>query len=341
MKQLSALILAVCMVLFATACSKENPPPPDSPSQSSSQSQTPEPMGPDGEESASADELAEVLGQPAWQALIDKVGFTPTAAVKHPDGRWLFYDGEFEDPTNLWIYEPAQAETLRELLPADKLPAQTAIKGAVWPDENSDEVLLIVGHRYGTVSPGGDLYRLDLTSKILSPFYHTDSDYAQVVGVTPQGDSLLLDIATFDSNMDHPQSSQTTIPLYTESGAIGSIVGQQPPADALAGAYEGEVQAAQVLKLDDSGEHVVIIPRYRGSTVRVYSVKMAGSDFVNTGWLGAYYDTPDGWSLDLRTILPEGGPAVKVVVSNFGKTGEFLVAYNGRDDSRIRWISEK
>ena len=152
-----------------------------------------------------------------------------------------------------------------------------------------------------------------------------------------------MDLLTFDGEMMNPAPSQITAPLYPESSAPGRFTREEPPAGAVALAADPDASDAAgscsaQLKLDDSGEGVVIVPRYQGSAVRIYSIQERDGSFVHTGWLGAYYNTPDGWSLDLRALLPEGSPVVKVVVSCFGKTGEFLVAFDGRGESSVRWF---
>lgn len=350
MKRLLIFLLSGCLLLLA-ACDAAKTPPGDG---SSSQPGPPSSQGQSQEDPpnedvplptcpVSAQAFIDQVGQPAWDGLVEYLGVTPNVFLRRDQDRWLFYYQEFEEPTTLWGYDPSQGEPILELLPQAKLPGNTSIKKVVLvPD--SDEALLILGHRYGTVSPGGDLYRLDLTSKVLSPFYATGKPEVQVVDAVPMGDSLLLEVQTFDSNMEHPQTTKKTLPLYVESGALAAVFDQPAPAGAVGGARQPlpdghPFKPVQVLRLDQSGESVLILPRYTGSTVRVYQVKLVGNTFVNTGWLAAYYNTPDGWALDLQTMLPEGAPTVKVVISNFGKTGEFLAGYDGKGESDMRWIA--
>lgn len=346
MKRFAASLLLLMILAVSAACAGGG----ENASQQSSDSQTgssiPETQDPpldDPLTDPAVDGFRQEVGEAAFASICQRVGFTPDAFVSHPDGRVLFYEKEFEVPTILWLYQPDAEEPLTELLSSQDLPKNMAIKLVEWPGEESGEVFLILGNQYGTVSPGGNVYRLDLTSRVYHPFYETGRDEVQVVGLAVQGDQLLLDLVTYDQEMMDPTTSQVTVPLYPVSQGVGRFTQETPPQGSVALAMDpsgldASASFSAQLKLDDSGEGVVIVPRYQGSTVRVYSVKEVNGDFVNVGWLGAYYNTPDGWSLDLRTLLPEVMPQVKVVVSCFDQTGEFLVGYDGRGESPARWF---
>ncbi|MEA5010307.1 MAG: DUF4652 domain-containing protein [Angelakisella sp.] len=268
-----------------------------------------------------------------------KQGYRPNTTVLSPDGsKLLFYRAEFEESTELWMVQRDTAPVL--LLPAAQISEQDAVKQVMW--YNNDTVLLIVGYRYGTVSPGGDVYRLDVTSKTLHLLYRPQGEREQVADLKVDGDQLTMEVFVYDEQYNHYEKEIRTIPLLVENAAVSRYYDKELPDEAAGLAVsrleDPEAAAVEVMDLDESGEGILIIPRYVGSDIRLYSVKEVNGSFVNVGWLGAFYNTGEDYALRLNTILPEGMPFVKVVISCFDRHGEFLVSYDGRGETDVRII---
>lgn len=64
-----------------------------------------------------------------------------------------------------------------------------------WDDEN---VLVIMGYPYGTMSNGGNLYLLNIETAAVSPVYTLDNDKIQVTNAKKLGSKVQLQLVVFD-----------------------------------------------------------------------------------------------------------------------------------------------
>ena len=273
-------------------------------------------------------------------------GVHPNTAIPSPDGEQLiFFDMEEEGAVDLWSVK--KGEEPQRILSSERQLAHNAIKSAIW--YNNDTVLLIIGYRFETVSPGGDVYRLDMASTTLHLLYRPEGDREQVVSMAVQDMCLVAEVASYDEDYTDFVMETRTVPLLVENAAIAHYWQEPMPEDSaglavvldLDSGAQAEAATVETMDLDASGESILIIPRYAGSDIRLYSVKHIGDSFVNSGWINAVYNTADDYILQLNMELPETVPTVKVVINCFGQMGEFLIDYDGQDGNRIRVIQER
>ncbi len=352
MKRTMTVLLCMGLVILAAACgadagsSSDSLPPDNDPSLSQGSQSIP--LSSSGQESSLPEEppasddylpFADFMTPGDFENFCLREGMRPNVTALSPNGeKLLFFRQEFEEPTDLWAVGKDSQPQL--ILSSEKQLSQNAIKSALW--YNEDTVLLIIGYRYGTVSPGGDVYRLDMTSTTLHLLYRPESDREQVVSMKVEDECLVAEVAVYDEDYNNHTTEVRTVPLLVENAAVGRYTQEPLPADAAGLAVDSPdvsgTATVDVMDLDDSGEGILIVPRYAGSDIRVYSVKQVGDGFVNSGWLGAVYNTSDDYVLRLNTVLPEGAPTVKVVINCFGRHGEFLVSYDGRGETSVRII---
>ena len=353
MNRILTVLLCIGLMILTAACGADTGAPGSSADALSEVSQTSSsksesapasqsPSAPSQEPPAKEDygPFADFMTPGDFENFCMKQGWRPNTAVLSPDGqKLLFFQREFEEATELWMVEREVPPVL--VLPSVQISEQDAVKEAMWYD--NETVLLIVGYRYGTVSPGGDVYRLDITSKTLHLLYRPESDREQVTALKVEGDELLMDVVVFDEQYQNHETEVRSLPLLVENVAVKRYFDGELSAETAglavtidpANPIEKNMQAVD---LDDSGEAILIVPRYVGSDIRIYQVSEVGGSFVNIGWLGAAYNTGEDYVMRLNTLLPEGMPTVKVVISCFDRHGEFLVGYDGRGESDVRLI---
>ena len=266
-------------------------------------------------------------------------GFRPNVAIQSPNGeKMIFYRQEEGQPTDLWVVEKESQPQL--VLSSEKQLSQNSIKSAMW--YNDGTVLLIIGYRDGAVSPGGDVYRLDMSSTTLHLLYRPEAERAQVVAMRVEDQCLIAEIALYDEEYDSFVTETRTIPLLVENAAISrytqDLLDEDVAGIAVISPEEPEAATVDVLDLDASGTSIYIVPRYAGSDIRLYSVKPVEEGFVNSGWINAVYNTSDDYILRLNTALPQDIPAVKVVIDCFDMHGEFLVSHDGAEGVSVRPI---
>jgi hypothetical protein len=121
----------------------------------------------------------------------------------------VLYPVEFEERADLYVV-PREGDGYRLVL-ADSTRAQDTPKAVGWLDRS--HAWVTVGPTYGTVSPGGDLFSVDLiTGQAASLWASPDSGRTQAVGFTPPN---VVRLKAFDDNMDHPRDSTVTLTRAT------------------------------------------------------------------------------------------------------------------------------
>lgn len=97
---------------------------------------------------------------------------------------------------DLYVYDFIK-NTCEIVLKAEDMKQQKCIKKILWKDEN--ELYLIIGMAYGTVSRGGNLYKFNVINKHLEEIF-TCVKAEEVVDFSLINEKLQLNIIKFDSN---------------------------------------------------------------------------------------------------------------------------------------------
>ena len=134
-------------------------------------------------------------------------------SARAPDGSRsaVLYPVEFEMPADLWVVTGPGAGTRLELV--DSLRATVTPKNVGWLDD--EELWVTLGHLYGTVSPGGDLWAVDpATGAARRLWASPDTGRTQAVGVDPggAGRAITVRLKAFDANMMDPRDSAVSVP---------------------------------------------------------------------------------------------------------------------------------
>jgi len=106
---------------------------------------------------------------------------------------------------NQWVYQE-----LFDLPPGHLMDVDTP-KKVIW--YNEEEILVIVGYAYGTVSPGGEVVRVNIDTGESEIIYAPEGNRQQVTDLELKGGKLLLTITTFEDNMLNPHDSLLEINL--------------------------------------------------------------------------------------------------------------------------------
>ncbi len=139
------------------------------------------------------------FGSGAYQSLI---ALSPDSARA-----LVLYPVEFEERADLYVTDRARGDGYRMVL-VDSLHREDSPKAVGWLD--ASKAWVIVGHQFGTVSPGGDLYALDPGTGTADCLWASpDSDRTQAVGFTPPHQVRLV---VFDANLMNPRDSVATLP---------------------------------------------------------------------------------------------------------------------------------
>ena len=146
-----------------------------------------------------------------------------TAASPDRSRTALLYPAEFEEPADLYVLT-GPGEGVRFAL-ADSLAQTMTAKNVGWLDARTLWVTL--GWRYGTVSPGGDLYAVDPgTGEAWLLWACPDSVRAQAVAAEPatDGRSIVVQLKAFDEQYLLARDSVLSLP------ALGRATGRPNPA---------------------------------------------------------------------------------------------------------------
>jgi hypothetical protein len=114
-----------------------------------------------------------------------------------------------------------------------------------------------------------------------------------------------------------------------------AVIVNNPDQTLAAGAEESYVA-------DSGGEKLLIIPRYVGSTVSLEPVRLEGEELVALPAVFSTGKTPDGWSLLLTALRPEGMPMWRISVSGPKGAGTYVISYNGKTGTPpVEYIMEQ
>ncbi len=280
-----------------------------------------------------------------YDALFGTSGLVPSDPVASPDGSSVmyFYPAEFEEEAALFQYDLTK-QTSQMILSQKDIGFSQSIKWLQWQQDGS--LLLVIGYRYGTISPGGALYLLNPEeAPKLRLLYATHNEYEQVLSAQLQGESLALTLAVYDSEFLNYTETKRTVTVNPSTAPFAQLFGvtdasketiaviiNQPDADVLA-AYPN----LDTYEHDQSGESMLVVPSQEGTRITLETMEFSQQqgDFVATG---VVYDRMSmaGQALYIQAIRPEGGPQLRLTVTMGDKTVVYLITYNGKDGTPER-----
>lgn len=281
--------------------------------------------------------VADLMSEAQYRACLDSFGGQiPNRAFPSPQGgRALLWYSEFEEAAPWFVWDAAEGRLLT--LPVERQPASGQLKSAAWVDESG--LLLVVGGLYGTVAPGGDLYRWDLLRDPVK--IYANAELEQTISVSVSGSTVLAQTARFDAAMEHYEVSELELPLVSRAAlgypecAEGGLLGFAESRDPAEWAKDAVIESYD---WDQSGEVLYIVPRLAGSSVAVRAAEYRpDSGELLPGDTAAFYpDTADGFVLRLQAVQPECLPELLVVIEHGESRSTFAVAYDGRGESPYR-----
>ena len=276
-----------------------------------------------------------------YDALFGTSGMLPSSPVVSPNGKKLayIYPNEFEEPCDLFLYD-ISTNKAEKILPQQKLPQSSGFKQAAWADD--DSLLLIIGYRYGTVTPGGSVYLLKLSEAPgLHLLFEPKKDTEQVLSASLSGSTLSMKVAVFDKNMEKYTEEQRTAEVNLQSAPVSEAPESKAPVDpdTLATVFNfpskellSVYTALDTLEYDESGESLLLVPAQTGTRVIVETMEFdsAKNDFVP---VKAIYDktSKEGYALWLKATRPEGGPQLRITLKCGKASAQYYVTYNGKD----------
>ncbi len=142
--------------------------------------------------------FADYMTAERYDVLFGTAGILPSNPIPSPDGMCIayFYPAEFEEPTTLFKFD-LTTQISTPLLTQDDIGQQKTVKAVSWQDK--DSLLLIIGNRYGTISPGGCVYLLDLSEAPKARLlYVPEKETEQVLSAMLADGQLSMTIAVFD-----------------------------------------------------------------------------------------------------------------------------------------------
>ena len=123
----------------------------------------------------------------------------------------VLYPVEFEEPADLFVLT-APGQGVHYAL-NDSIATTLTPKNVGWLDDRT--LWVVLGYRYGTVSPGGDLHTVDAgTGRGRILWVSPDSGRTQVVGAGPSPDGRWIPVQykVFDAGMIAPHDSVDRLP---------------------------------------------------------------------------------------------------------------------------------
>jgi hypothetical protein len=133
-----------------------------------------------------------------------------SGVISSPDKKInaVVYPFEFEQSGEIYIFDLGAGKG-KKLLSENDIDNKLSIKYINFYDD--ENLIVILGNKYGTTSIGGDVYKLNMKTKELTELYKVDSKYKQVLTAAPKTDGLIITVAAYDENYNN--FSVETIPI--------------------------------------------------------------------------------------------------------------------------------
>ena len=102
----------------------------------------------------------------------------------------------------------------------------------------------------------------------------------------------------------------------------------------------GIVNITESKKLDTTDEHILIIPKYKNTSIQIWSLRYENDKLVRDNLEYENRRTADNFVLDANIMRPEGMPRYKMVVYTPDSYAEYIFSYNGKDGNpELEYIS--
>ncbi len=100
------------------------------------------------------------------------------------------------------------------------------------------------------------------------------------------------------------------------------------------------VTISENLKLDETNEHILLIPKNTNSTISIWSLEFKDNNLVPNKKIYECEKTPENFVLSTKLIRPEGIPQYKVEITSENLTSEYIFSYNGKNGTpNIEYVS--
>ncbi len=281
---------------------------------------------------------ADYMSMEEYDALFGMSGMLPSDPDASPDGKSImyFYPAEFEEESALYRYDLA-SKTVQTVLTQQDIGTTQSIKWFEWQKDST--LLLVIGYRYGTISPGGAVYLLNPDeAPNLRLLYTTGKEAQQVLRATLDGTTLSMTIAEYDEEFLNYTETSRIVEVDPAKAPIAQFTS---PADAADGTLavilnfpDDEVLRAypnlEVYEHDQSGESLLLVPSHEGTRIMLEEMIFdeKKENFVPSKVL---YDkvSQAGYALHIKAIRPEGGPQLRLTVAYSDRSVEYYITYNG------------
>lgn len=102
------------------------------------------------------------------------------------------------------------------------------------------------------------------------------------------------------------------------------------------------VTISEKLNLDDTNEHILIIPKSINSSISIWALEFKDNSLVPSKKVYEKDKTPENFVLDAKIIRPEGIPQYKIEITLGNSTNEYIFSYDGKNGTpNIEYIKAK
>ncbi len=100
------------------------------------------------------------------------------------------------------------------------------------------------------------------------------------------------------------------------------------------------VTISENLKLDETNEQILLIPKNTNSTISIWSLEFTDNNLVPNKKIYECEKTPENFVLSTKLSRPEGIPQYKVEITSENLTSEYIFSYDGKNGTPdIEYIS--
>jgi hypothetical protein len=102
-----------------------------------------------------------------------------------------------------------------------------------------------------------------------------------------------------------------------------------------------KIKQMENVRLEENGQELLLVPAYNSSNLKVIQVAFEEGQLIEKEIVFEQTNTQDHFALVLEVFRPEGIPQYKIVIEYKGGSGEYLIAYDGKDgNSHFEHIRE-
>jgi len=149
----------------------------------------------------------------------------------------------------------------------------------------------------------------------------------EIIQEEPESDEPEEEILEVIEDNDPENSLFAELDSEGASSDFVALIINQPSDDVL-----GKATELETYFYDQSGETMLIVPRYENSRVELKTLRQTpNGDMEEAGTIYVKDNTPDGYALFLYAERPEGMPSLSVKVMHEGMTSKYNLSYDGQD----------